>query len=176
MGRALWLESDEKARLGYLALFKKEVFNIYLLDPIQTVIFPELEETVSLPEINMALWNILGENPQAIMCSSSQMVVKRKAFKETRVITCTLLPYEEEFDLGSSLKDAKNPFSPTTLITRNFVFSAAHFVLLRDWITCSTIVQITNHQSFMIIAQQILLPWANFHRKNLSFTLLTVQI
>ena len=57
-------------------------------------------------------------------------VCETKGLQETRVIACTLLPYEEEFDLGYSLKDAKkNPFSSTALIARNFVFSAAHLVL-----------------------------------------------
>ena len=67
--RAIGLESDEKARLGYCALFEKEAFDIDPLDPLQTVIFPEMDETVDVPEITRACWNILGKNPHAIVCN-----------------------------------------------------------------------------------------------------------
>ena len=65
---ALWLESDEKARLGYRTLFEKEAFDIDPLDPLQTVIFPEMDETVDVPEITRACLNILGKNRKAIVC------------------------------------------------------------------------------------------------------------
>ena len=44
--RAIGLESDEKARLGYCALFEKEAFDIDPLNPLQTSIFPEMDENV----------------------------------------------------------------------------------------------------------------------------------
>ena len=108
-GRSLWFENDERARSGYRALFEIEALDIDPFDPLQTVIFPEMDETVDVPEITSACWSILGKNPRAIMCSSSRMVVKRKATKETRVIACTLLPYQEEFDISASLKDSQKP-------------------------------------------------------------------
>ena len=68
-----------------------------------------MDEAVDVPEITTACWGILGKKPSDIMCSSSRMVVKRKSTDETRVIACTLLPYDKEFDLGSSLKEAQKP-------------------------------------------------------------------
>jgi len=108
-GRALWLDGDEKARAGYAALFEKEGFDIDAHDLKQTVLFPEMDEAVDVPEITTACWGILGKKPNDIMCSSSRMVVKRKSTNEMRVIACTLLPYDKEFDLGSSLKEARKP-------------------------------------------------------------------
>ena len=41
------------------------------------------------------------------MCSWSRMVVKKKGIKKNQsVIACTLLPYDEEFDLGESLTNS----------------------------------------------------------------------
>jgi hypothetical protein len=40
------------------------------------------------------------------MCASARMVVKRKGAARPSVVACTLLPYEEEFDLGPTLAGA----------------------------------------------------------------------
>ena len=44
-----------------------------------------------------------------MMCSSSRMIAKRKGDITPRVIACTLLPYEPEFELGETLQDASKP-------------------------------------------------------------------
>ena len=102
-----WKKADDaKTRLEYRALFEKEANPS---DPVQTVIFAKMDETVDVHEITTECWDILGKKLQAIMCSSSRMVVKRKALNETRVIACTLASKQEEFYLGSSLKEARKP-------------------------------------------------------------------
>ena len=40
------------------------------------------------------------------MCASSRMVVKRKGAPQTAVLACTLIPYDERFELGSTLGQA----------------------------------------------------------------------
>ena len=40
------------------------------------------------------------------MCASSRMVVKRKGAATPAVLSCTLLPYDEAFELGVTLKEA----------------------------------------------------------------------
>ncbi|WP_291726881.1 radical SAM protein [Leisingera sp. F5] len=108
-GRTVWEESDAEARNGYAALFAAHGFAIDAHDPGQTVLFPEMDETVEVPEITTACWDILGKSPGSVMCASSRMVVKRKGAKAPAVLACTLLPYAPEFELGETLAEAERP-------------------------------------------------------------------
>jgi len=108
-GRAMWHESDASARAGYAELYEREGFDIDAANPGITVLFPEMDENVDVPEITTACWGILNKSPDAVMCSSSRMVVKRKGAKSPSVVTCTLLPYEPEFDMGETLEAAEKP-------------------------------------------------------------------
>ena len=74
-----------------------------------TVLFPEMDETVDVPEITTDCWGILNKSPDSVMCSSSRMVVKRKGSAAPAVLACTLLPYSEEFEMGQSLEEAEKP-------------------------------------------------------------------
>ena len=106
-GRTVWGESDAEARDGYARLFAKHRFDIEANDPAQCVLFPEMDETVDVPEITTACWDILGKPADSPMCASSRMVVKRKGAATPTVVACTLLPYESQFEMGSTLKDAE---------------------------------------------------------------------
>lgn len=105
-GRALWHESDQAARAGYAALYAREGFAVDADNPGQTVLFPEMDETADVPEITTACWDIVGVSPDAMMCASSRMVVKRKGAAGPVVLACTLIPYDERFELGATLKSA----------------------------------------------------------------------
>ncbi|MEM1381172.1 MAG: radical SAM protein [Pseudomonadota bacterium] len=105
-GRQLADESLEDAQAGYAALFRTLDLAVDVTNPEQLVLFPEMDATLDTPEISEACWGILNLPKQAVMCSSSRMVVKRKGEATTRVAACTLLPYDEEFDLGESLAEA----------------------------------------------------------------------
>ncbi|WP_293447699.1 radical SAM protein [Planktotalea sp.] len=106
-GRTVWGESDAASRAGYAALFAQHGFDIDAMNAGQTVLFPEMDETVDVPEITTDCWGILDKSPDAMMCASSRMVVKRKGAEKPAVIACTLLPYSDEFELGNSLEDAE---------------------------------------------------------------------
>jgi hypothetical protein len=106
-GRTVWGESESDARAGYDALYRAHRFAIEAFDPGQTVLFPEMDETVEVPEITTACWNILNKSPDSVMCASSRMVVKRRGAERPAVLACTLLPYAEEFEMGSTLADAE---------------------------------------------------------------------
>ena len=43
------------------------------------------------------------------MCASSRMVVKRKGADKPAVLSCTLVPYDNAFELGASLAEAARP-------------------------------------------------------------------
>ena len=111
-GRARWQESEAEARAGYGALFAEHGYPVDAENPGQLVIFPEMDVTVEVPEITTACWGILDKSPRDVMCASSRMVVKRKG-QHPSVVSCTLLPYEQAFDLGPTLADAERPVGPT---------------------------------------------------------------
>jgi uncharacterized Fe-S cluster-containing radical SAM superfamily protein len=106
-GRSLFGQSDTDCRAGFADLFSRFQFDVNATDPSQTVLFPEMDETVEVPEITTSCWGILNKSPEAVMCSSSRMVVKRKGADAPAVLACTLLPYSSEFELGETLEDAE---------------------------------------------------------------------
>ncbi|SPH21374.1 Antilisterial bacteriocin subtilosin biosynthesis protein AlbA [Ascidiaceihabitans donghaensis] len=106
-GRSVFGDSDEDSRAGYAAFYAEHGFDIDAQDPGMTVLFPEMDETVEVPEITTACWGILDKSPDAVMCASSRMVVKRKGAATPAVLACTLLPYSPEFELGASLEEAE---------------------------------------------------------------------
>jgi uncharacterized Fe-S cluster-containing radical SAM superfamily protein len=105
-GRHLTTESDDVARSGYAALFAKLSLPINAQNPTQLVLFPEMDATADVPEITAACWGILNVSPATIMCATSRMVVKRKGELVPRIAACTLLPYEAQFDMGTTLAEA----------------------------------------------------------------------
>jgi uncharacterized Fe-S cluster-containing radical SAM superfamily protein len=106
-GRTVWGEGDAESRAGYSALFAEHGFDIDAMNPAQTVLFPEMDESIDVPEITTQCWGILDKSPDSMMCASSRMVVKRKGAEKPAVLACTLLPYSEEFELGNSLEEAE---------------------------------------------------------------------
>ena len=68
-----------------------------------------MDETAEVPEITTACWGILGKSPSDVMCSNARMVVKRRGAERPVVLACTLLAYEEEFELGGTLAEAARP-------------------------------------------------------------------
>jgi len=76
------------------------------LTTIALTIFPQMDGTVEVPEITEACWGILGKSPEAVMCATSRMIVKRKGAMHPAVVACTLLPYDARFELGRTLGEA----------------------------------------------------------------------
>jgi uncharacterized Fe-S cluster-containing radical SAM superfamily protein len=106
-GRSMWDETQEAARAGFADLFARHNFKIDAQNPVMTVIFPEMDANVEVPEITTACWGILDKSPDAMMCASSRMVVKRRGAEKPAVLACTLLPYDAEFELGQTLAEAE---------------------------------------------------------------------
>jgi sulfatase maturation enzyme AslB (radical SAM superfamily) len=106
-GRSVFEDTDADSRAGYAAFYAENGFNIDAQDPAITVLFPEMDESVEVPEITTACWSILDKSPDAVMCASSRMVVKRRGAERPAVLACTLLPYSPEFELGETLEEAE---------------------------------------------------------------------
>lgn len=105
-GRTRWGEDEEELRQGFAELFKTRGIQIDAANQKELVLFPEMDENVEVPEITTGCWDILGQSPSDIMCATSRMIVKRKGANKPAVIACTLLPYEDEFEFASTLKDS----------------------------------------------------------------------
>jgi sulfatase maturation enzyme AslB (radical SAM superfamily)/predicted phosphodiesterase len=108
-GRTMWAEHRETERAGYARLFAQHGIPIDAYDPSALVLFPEMDSRADVPEIGEACWDILGKSPDDVMCASSRMIVKRKDAERPTVLACTLIPYDEQFELGPTLKSATRP-------------------------------------------------------------------
>ncbi len=106
-GRTVWKESEAQLRDGYRRLFHELGIALDAMDPHRLVLFPEMDAALDVPEITTACWGILGVRPERMMCATSRMVVKRKGADRPAVVSCTLLPYDRQFELGERLGDAR---------------------------------------------------------------------
>ncbi|MEO1550348.1 MAG: radical SAM protein [Pseudomonadota bacterium] len=106
-GRTMWGEDDATSRAGFAALYRREGFEIDAHNPAMTVLFPEMDESVDVPEITTDCWDILGKRPEEVMCASSRMVVKRRGAARPTVLACTLLAYDTRFEMGETLAEAE---------------------------------------------------------------------
>ena len=102
--RLLWDETEEQVRKNFSSFIEVNGLQLDAYSKKQLVTFAEMDEKQDTPEITTACWKILNKKPDDIMCSSSRMVVKKKGQDKPSVIACTLLPYDQSFDLGDSLE------------------------------------------------------------------------
>ncbi len=105
-GRTRWGEDENELCRGFDAFFKEHRIKIDAHDKKQLMLFPEMDENAPVPEITTACWDILGVNPDDMMCATSRMVVKRKGDDKPSVMACTLLAYDQQFNMGQTLKEA----------------------------------------------------------------------
>lgn len=105
-GRTFSGQPEHDIRRGFARFFAEHGIPVDAFDPMRLVLFPEMDERVDVPEITEACWGILKKSPDALMCASSRMVVKRKGADRPVVLACTLLPYDPQFELGHTLRDA----------------------------------------------------------------------
>ena len=105
-GRTMWGEEEASLRGGFARLFAELGVPVDADDHAAMVLFPEMDLAAEVPEITEACWGILGVSPQAMMCATSRMVVKRKGADRPAVVACTLLPYDPQFELGATLGEA----------------------------------------------------------------------
>jgi len=106
-GRTMWGDDPSAERAGYARLFAAHGIQIDAENPAELVLFPEIDPRADVPEITTASWDVLRKSAHDVMCASSRMIVKRKGSEQPVVISCTLLPYDQQFELGPTLGEAK---------------------------------------------------------------------
>ena len=104
--RRLSGETEAEIRAGFARLFDELSIAIDAADPVRLMVFPEMDAAADVPEITEACWGILGKSADGVMCASARMVVKRNGAAHPAVLACTLLPYDERFELGPTLAAA----------------------------------------------------------------------
>lgn len=102
--RSIWNEDETDARAAFAALIAKHEYKIDANSGAELTIFPEMDERVDVPEITTDCWDILSLDPNDMMCATSRMVVRRKGSEKLQVLPCTLIAYDESFEMGDSLK------------------------------------------------------------------------
>lgn len=108
-GRSLLEEDKLTVMSGYQNLLADYAIKMDVNSKL--VIFPEMQSKRDVPEITTECWGILGKTPDEQMCASERMIVKRKGDSLPSIMPCTLLAYDENFNLGNSLKEhEKNVF------------------------------------------------------------------
>jgi uncharacterized Fe-S cluster-containing radical SAM superfamily protein len=108
-GRGFAHEPEAALRVRFQTLFEEIGLKLDARDPAALVIFPEMAPDADPPEITTACWGILNKDPRSVMCATARMVVKRKGAAAATVLACTLLPYDPQFELGATLKEASRP-------------------------------------------------------------------
>ena len=104
--RLLWNESEAELRVNFRKFIEDNDLKLDANSKSELVTFTEMDEKQDTPEITTACWGILNKKPEDVMCSSSRMIVKKKNKITPTVIACTLLPYDENFDLGGTLTNS----------------------------------------------------------------------
>jgi uncharacterized Fe-S cluster-containing radical SAM superfamily protein len=122
-GRRFSGEPEDELRAGFARLFGELDVPIDAADPVRLMLFPEMEAQRDVPEITSACWGILQKSPDDVMCASARMVVKRNGAAAPAVLACTLLAYDQQFELGRTLAEAARP------VSLNHAFCAAFCVL-----------------------------------------------
>jgi hypothetical protein len=110
-GRRFSGESEADLRAGFARLFSQLGVEVDASNPVRLVLFPEMDASHDVPEITTSCWRILNKSPADVMCASARMVAKRKGAASPVVLACTLLAYDPQFELGSSLMEAARPVS-----------------------------------------------------------------
>lgn len=104
--RLLQDETQEQVLDGFKTLFLEQNWS---LDPYNTqdlVLFAEMDTRHDVAEITTACWDILGKDPNRVMCANSRMVVRHKGAPAATIAACTLLPYEDAFNYGPLMEKA----------------------------------------------------------------------
>ena len=105
-GRSLENESRQEALNGYQSILDEYEVGITVSGGDNIVIFPEMTTDQDVPEITTDCWDILNVKANDQMCSTERMVVKRKGTDTPVVLPCTLIAYDEQFELGTTLKES----------------------------------------------------------------------
>lgn len=104
-GRTLVNELGTNSYEDYCELFERN--GVKLGGVKNLIIFPEMDHSKDVPEITTECWEILKKDPTKLMCASERMIVKHKGSDRASIQACTLLAYDNRFNLGENLETSR---------------------------------------------------------------------
>ena len=110
-GRTFSHETENALRSGYQKFFDENNIKVNASNPHSLILFPEMNEKEDVTEIITSCWGILDIDPTTLMCASSRMIVKHKGAEHPAIMACTLLAYDQQFNMGKTLSSAKTKVS-----------------------------------------------------------------
>lgn len=111
-GRLYSGEPEAIVRAGYARLFSERGLALDAHDREALVLFPEMDADGPARVTGADLQNA-GKSTGDLMCAGARMAIKRKGAAAPVVVACTLLPYEEAFEMGPTLAAARRPVALT---------------------------------------------------------------
>lgn len=109
--RSLVNEDHHSIPGHYQKLLVGHGIHLTIKDGDNLIIFPEMSDNVNVQEITVNCWGMLNKRPEDQMCATSRMIIKRKNSKNTTVVSCTLLAYDPQFELSTTLTGAAKEVS-----------------------------------------------------------------
>lgn len=104
-------QDEAEIRNGFAGLFCDRGLGLDATLAEDLIVFPEMDEDADVPEITDDCWEILDKDPGEVMCANTRMLVKRRGAPAPTLLACTLIAYDEAFEMGASLKEAARPVS-----------------------------------------------------------------
>ena len=118
-GRTMWDEDEASMRAGFRQLFADERINLDAECGEQLVLFPEMDESVDVPEITTACWGILDQDPASMMCASSAWWSNTKAMIISQYKPAPCFHMTRDSTSAPRLRHPGGPLSSTTLTVQN---------------------------------------------------------
>ena len=112
-GRLYSGEPEAIVRAGYARLFAESGFALDAFNPGQLTLFPEMDAAAGPGRVTSAMLANANKSGRELMCASARMAIKRKGASGPTIVACTLLPYENDFELGATLAQARRSVALT---------------------------------------------------------------
>ena len=108
-GSTRWGEDERTLQEAHQHKLTGFGINFDIDGPTALISFPEIDPAKAVPEITISCWDILGVEPENMICATSRMIVRHKGDSAFSMMACKLLACDLSFRLDSSLAQAQQP-------------------------------------------------------------------
>ena len=99
-------ETEQEKRLGFAKLFNDLNLSIEVYNKEVLVLFPPMDQALPATEISQECWSVLKKD-QIVSCVLAQEWLSTKKNLFAKVLACTLITKEKDFELGVELNSKK---------------------------------------------------------------------
>ena len=97
-GSTRWGEDERTLQEAHQHKLTGFGINFDIDGPTALISFPEIDPAKAVPEITISCWDILGVEPENMICATSRMIVRHKGDSAFSVMACKLLACDLSFD------------------------------------------------------------------------------